>query len=66
MQFSTQVILVVALATKVLSAKCDCEAGMGKCNHVILINFIFRPTIRYLVLSRLSLLQRNVFTSKVG
>ena len=31
MQFSTQVILVVALATKVLSAKCECEAGMGKC-----------------------------------
>ena len=35
MQFITQVTLAVASATKLLSARCECEAGMGKCNHVI-------------------------------
>ena len=35
MQFSTQITLAAAPATNLLSAQCECEADMGKCNHVI-------------------------------
>ena len=64
MQFITQLTLAVASATKVLSARCECEAGMGKCNHVIGLLYLLAH-YHALGLKTVPPAKKNVFTSNV-